>query len=129
MPYMLLMIEPTEQRLTRTESEGRAVYDRMVRFGESLKERGLLIASESLSSHASAARVQKRGGQPKIVDGPFSEAKEMVGGFFLVDCCRVVHGRSARTRAVLRGRVERAVGRRVFPRHAACRFRVGWFVV
>ena len=86
MPYMLLMIEPTEQRLTRTESEGRAVYDRMVRFGESLKERGLLIASESLSSHASAARVQKRGGQPKIVDGPFSEAKEMVGGFFLVDC-------------------------------------------
>ena len=86
MPYMLLMIEPTAQRLTRTESEGRAVYDRMVRFGESLKERGLLIASESLSSHASAARVQKRGGQPKIVDGPFSEAKEMVGGFFLVDC-------------------------------------------
>ena len=86
MPYMLLMIEPTEQRLTRTESEGRAVYDRMVRFGESLKDRGLLIASESLSSHASAARVQKRGGQPKIVDGPFSEAKEMVGGFFLLNC-------------------------------------------
>ncbi|TMH28754.1 MAG: polyketide cyclase [Betaproteobacteria bacterium] len=40
--------------------------------------------------------------------------------------CRVVHGRSARTRAVLRGRVERAVGRRDFPRHAACRFRNTW---
>jgi len=86
MPYMLLMIEPTEQRLTRTEAEGRAVYDRMQRFGDDLKERGLLIASESLSSHASAARVQKRAGQPKVIDGPFSEAKEMIGGFFLVDC-------------------------------------------
>jgi hypothetical protein len=86
MAYMLLMIEPTEQRRERTESEGRAVYDRMLRFGDELKSRGLLIASESLQSHAGAARVQVRGGRPQVIDGPFSEAKEMVGGFFLVDC-------------------------------------------
>lgn len=86
MPYMLLMIEPTGQRQTRTEAEGRAVYERMLRFGDELKSRGLLLGTESLRSHADAARVSVRGGRPQVVDGPFAEAKEMVGGYFLVDC-------------------------------------------
>ena len=86
MAYMLLMIEPPQQRRTRTESEGRAVYERMVQFGQGLKDRGLLIASESLQSQTDAARVQVRKGKAQVMDGPFSEAKEMVGGFFLVDC-------------------------------------------
>jgi hypothetical protein len=83
---MLMMIEPVEQRLTRTEPEARALYDRMLSFGDDLKRRGLLIASESLQGQAGAARVQVRAGKTKVVDGPFSEAKEMVGGFFLVNC-------------------------------------------
>ena len=86
MPYMLLMIEPPEQRRTRSDAEGRAVYERMVKFGADLKERGLLLASESLKSQTDAVRLQVRGGRTQVVDGPFSEAKEMVGGFFLVDC-------------------------------------------
>jgi len=86
MAYMLLMIEPPEQRRTRTEAEGRAVYERMVRFGEDLKARGLLLASESLQSQSRGTRVQVRGGKAAVLDGPFAEAKEMVGGFFLVDC-------------------------------------------
>lgn len=86
MPYMLLIIEPPEQRLDRTPAEGREAYERMVRFGDELRARGLLIASESLQSQAGAARVQVRAGQPRVVDGPFAEAKEMVGGFFLLSC-------------------------------------------
>lgn len=86
MPYMLLIVEPTDQRVSRTEAEGREVYDKMLRFGQDLKHRGLLIASESLQSQARATRVQVRGGRSLIVDGPFVEAKEMVGGFFLLDC-------------------------------------------
>jgi hypothetical protein len=86
MPYMLLIIEPLGQRRTRTEAEGREVYDRMLRFGEDLQSRGLLLASESLKSHADAARVEVRNGRPHVLDGPFAEAKEMIGGFFLIDC-------------------------------------------
>lgn len=86
MSYMLLIIEPPGQRLSRTEAEGRAVYERMVRFGQDLQARGLLQATESLASHAAAARVQRRDGQAQVLDGPFAEAKEMVGGFFLIDC-------------------------------------------
>ncbi len=86
MPYMLLIVEPLAQRPSRTETEGRALYDRMLSFGANLKERGLLLASESLKSLDDAARVQVRDGRARVVDGPFAEAKEMVGGFFLVDC-------------------------------------------
>lgn len=85
MPHMLLIHEPVGQRATRSEAEGRATYERMLRWGDTLKERGLLLAAESLASLDSAARVTVPAGKPRIVDGPFAEAKEMVGGFFLVD--------------------------------------------
>jgi hypothetical protein len=58
----------------------------MVQFGESLKARGLLRGVESLQSDADGVRVQVRGGRRTLIDGPFSESKEMVGGFFLLDC-------------------------------------------
>jgi hypothetical protein len=86
MSYMLLIVEPTEQRRSRSEAEGRAVYERMRQFGAGLKERGLLVATESLKSQTDAVRLQVRGGRTQVVDGPFSEAKEMVGGFFLLSC-------------------------------------------
>jgi hypothetical protein len=86
MSYMLLIIEPPEQRRTRSEAEGREVYARMQRFGEGLRAQGKLLAVESLASQAGAVRVRQRDGKAQLLDGPFAEAKEMVGGFFLLDC-------------------------------------------
>ena len=86
MAYMLLIHEPQGQRAERGLDEGRAVYERMRRFGDALREEGKLIASESLGSLATATRVQVREGRAQRLDGPFAEAKEMVGGFFLLDC-------------------------------------------
>ena len=85
MPHMLLIHEPIGQRAARSEAEGRATYERMLRWGDDLKERGLLLAAESLASLETAARVTLAAGKPRIVDGPFAEAKEMVGGFFLLN--------------------------------------------
>lgn len=86
MKYMLLIVEPAGERQTRTEEEGRRLYERMLRFSDELKARGLLAASESLRSDTEGVRVQVRNGKTILVDGPFSESKEMVGGFFLLDC-------------------------------------------
>lgn len=86
MAYMLLIVEDPAQRGTRTRAEGEAVYQRMVQFAEELKGQDKLLAVESLASQASGARVQVRSGKSQVVDGPFAEAKEMVGGFFLLDC-------------------------------------------
>ncbi|RNF29526.1 dehydrogenase [Massilia aurea] len=85
MPHLLLIHEPIGQRAARSDAEGRATYERMLRWGDELKERGLLLAAESLASTESAVRVTVPAGKARIVDGPFAEAKEMVGGFFMVD--------------------------------------------
>lgn len=86
MAYLLLIVEPRGQRDTRTQEEARQLYDEMVRYGEGLAARGLLRASESLRPDQHGVRIQHRDGKAVLRDGPFSEAKEMVGGFFLIDC-------------------------------------------
>lgn len=86
MAYMLLIVEPTGQRQSRTESQGRELYDSMVRFSAELTSRGLLTMSQSLKADTNGARVHVRGREPTVVDGPFAEAKEMIGGFFLLTC-------------------------------------------
>lgn len=88
MAYLLLILEDPGQRATRSAEEGRAAYQRMLDFGDGLRERGLLRAAESLAGQDSAARLQRRDGRTRVVDGPFAEAKEMVGGFFLLDTDR-----------------------------------------
>ena len=85
-PYMLLIVEPQGQRNARTEDEGRALYERMLPFSEELKARGVLRASQSLKTDSEGVRVRVRDGKRTLVDGPFSEAKEMVGGYFILDC-------------------------------------------
>jgi len=84
MAYMLLIVEPQGQRRARPQPEGHGAYQRMLDYTESLKRRGVLLASNSLRE--SAARLSIRGGRQSVVDGPFTESKELVGGFFLLDC-------------------------------------------
>ena len=86
MTYMLLVVEKVGDRAARSESEGRTLYDRMLRFSEDLKQRGLLTMSQSLTTDATGARVTTRGEKSIVRDGPFAEAKEMIGGFFLLTC-------------------------------------------
>ncbi len=60
--------------------------ERMIRFQEDLNARGLCKASDSLRSDAEGVRIQVRGGKRTFSDGPFTESKEIVGGFFLLEC-------------------------------------------
>jgi hypothetical protein len=86
MAYMLFVAEPRGQRAERTEEEGKALYARMERYADELKSRGVLRAYSSLRNDADGQRLQIRDGKRSLRDGPFAEAREMIGGFFLVDC-------------------------------------------
>ena len=86
MAYLLLIHEPGEKRRERPVEEGRAAYQSMLRFADDMKARGLLKASEALTSDAEGVRVSTKNGKRIVVDGPFTESKEIVGGFFLLDC-------------------------------------------
>ena len=85
MPYMLLIVEPPDQRAERGEDAGRAVYQRMLDFTAALQQRGVLKASSSLAHAREGLRLRVRDGRRHVTDGPFAETKEMVGGFFLLD--------------------------------------------
>ena len=55
-------------------------------FIQALKESGELITTQALADPSQAAVVSVRNGQPAVTDGPFLEAKEYLGGFYLIDC-------------------------------------------
>jgi hypothetical protein len=85
MPYVLLVMEAPGRREGRPAEQAQSEWKRMAAFAESLMARGLCLGSQSLRSLGDGARVETRGGKRSVVDGPFAEAKELVGGFFLLD--------------------------------------------
>jgi len=86
MSYMLLIIQRPEEFEGIGVDEGRKRYDRMMAFGEELTEQGVLVSGESLGTGKTGMRIRNRGGKQITIDGPFAEAKEFVGGFFLLSC-------------------------------------------
>jgi len=69
-----------------TDEEKAAIGAGHARFIEELKESGELIVTQALVDPSQAAVVSVRDGQPVVTDGPFLEAKEFLGGFYLIDC-------------------------------------------
>jgi hypothetical protein len=84
MAYMLLILEPTGQRAARTAEQGRDAYQKMLDYSAGLRKRGVLIASDALKSEA--VRFGQYNGHAQRLDGPFTESKELIGGFLLLDC-------------------------------------------
>lgn len=87
MPYLLLIVEPRGQRAATPPDEAHRRYDAMMAYGTGLAEQGVLLRAESLRPDEHAVRIQRPhgGAAPALLDGPFAEAKELVGGFFLLD--------------------------------------------
>jgi hypothetical protein len=85
MSYMLLIMEPPERRKNRAPEQRQAEREAMLQFQQSLKDRGIHLGSESLRSLSDGVRLESRNGKSKTVDGPFAEAKEIIGGFFHLD--------------------------------------------
>lgn len=84
MSYLLLIVETPGDRARRPSAEGEQRMRQMVAWGEQLAARGVLAGSNSLTSEREAVRVQVREGRRSLLDGPFAEAKEMIGGYFLL---------------------------------------------
>ena len=82
MSYMLLILEKPGDRAAREEAEGRDLYAQMLRFSADLKARGLLTMSQTLTSDARGTRITRQGEAFTVRDDPFTEARQIVGGFF-----------------------------------------------
>jgi hypothetical protein len=69
-----------------TDEEKAAIGDGHGRLLDALKKSGELLTTQALADPSQAAVVSVRNGQPVVTDGPFLEAKEYLGGFYLIDC-------------------------------------------
>jgi hypothetical protein len=61
------------------------VFTAHMKFNEDLHRAGVLVATEGLTPGTPGATVVTSGGRRKVVDGPFAESKELVGGFYIID--------------------------------------------
>ena len=84
MRFMMLMIpKGYEQAKPGAAPDAKAVAA-MMKYNESLQKAGILLALDGLHPPSMGARVTFSGGRPKVIDGPFTEAKEVVGGYWMI---------------------------------------------
>jgi hypothetical protein len=57
----------------------------MMKYNEALKDAGVLIALDGLHPPSAGARVSFAAGKPVVTDGPFTESKEVLGGYWMID--------------------------------------------
>lgn len=85
MRFMMLMIpKGYEDAVPGTMPEAKAV-EAMMKYNESLQKAGVLLALDGLHPPSMGARVSFAGGKPRVTDGPFAEAKEVLGGYWMID--------------------------------------------
>src|ERR1700712_5728243 len=84
MRYMMFMkVDPAVyDRPAASEAD---VYAAMGRYNEELTKAGVLLPLDGLQPPTAGARVGVGGGGAAVVDGPFAEAKEVVGGYWILD--------------------------------------------
>jgi hypothetical protein len=84
MRFMMLMIpKGYETAAPGTLPDAKAV-EAMMKYNEELQKAGILVALDGLHPPSMGARVTFAGGKPKVTDGPFSEAKEVLGGYWMI---------------------------------------------
>ena len=84
MRFMMLMIpKGYEQAAPGAMPDAKAVAA-MMKYNETLQKAGVLLALDGLHPPSMGARVSFPGGRPVVKDGPFAEAKEVVGGYWMI---------------------------------------------
>jgi len=80
---MLMMPKGYEKAAPGTMPDAEKVAA-MMKYNETLQKAGVLLALDGLHPPSTGARVSFSGGKPKVTDGPFAEAKEVVGGYWMI---------------------------------------------
>ena len=82
--YMLLAYQPQVDAAEQAERE--AELPLFLELHRSLREAGLLVGVQRLRSVESATSVRVRGGETEITDGPFAVTKEVLAGYYVLEC-------------------------------------------
>jgi len=85
MKYLLLNYMNETAMLNLPKEEAGRVHGAYMAYVEAMKKAGVLIGNNGLRPTSEATTVRAPGGKQTVVNGPFAETKEQLGGYFLVE--------------------------------------------
>jgi len=84
MRFMMLVIPRGYETAAPDRMPDAAHVAEMMKYNESLAKAGVLLSLDGLQPPSAGVRVSFTGGKPKVTDGPFAEAKECIGGYWMI---------------------------------------------
>src|SRR5258708_6558008 len=84
MRFMMLVIPKGYEKAKPEAMPDPEMVKRMMVYNESLQEAGVLLDLNGLHPTSAGSRVAFNGGKTKVTDGPFPEAKEVLGGYWMI---------------------------------------------
>jgi hypothetical protein len=85
MRFMMLMIPKGYETAAPGTMPDAGAVAAMMKYNEELQKAGVLLALDGLHPPSMGARVSFSRGKPRVTDGPFTEAKEVLGGYWMID--------------------------------------------
>ena len=85
MRFMMLMIPKGYEKAAPDAVPSAEAVDAMMKYNESLRKAGVLLALDGLHPQSTGARVEFTGGKHIVTDGPFIETREALGGYWMID--------------------------------------------
>lgn len=85
MRFMMLMIPGGYESAEPGTMPSAEAVAAMMKYNRELKEAGILLGLDGLHPPSMGARISFAGGRPVVTDGPFAEAKEVLGGYWMID--------------------------------------------
>jgi hypothetical protein len=79
----VMVLVPADESSERGEMPDEKMLTEMGNFNEELVKAGVMLAGEGLHPTSKAARVRFEGDRRTVIDGPFTESKELIGGYWL----------------------------------------------
>jgi hypothetical protein len=106
--YLLSVHTSSEPRPPMTDEEMRQSWSKISALESEMRSAGALVFSGRLTEPAAASVVRAKGGRVRMTDGPFVEAKEQIGGFYIIDAPDLDAARSwaARTSEIIGSPIE-----------------------
>jgi hypothetical protein len=84
MRFMMIMIPKGYEKAAPGAMPDAKAVAAMMKYNESLQKAGVLVTLDGLHPPSMGARVSFSGGKPIVTDGPFTEAKEVIGGYWMI---------------------------------------------
>ena len=85
MQFMIVINTDEKAQAKATVEQQKETFAAYMKYSEDLVKAGVMRGGEALEGSASGARISFKEGHRVVTDGPFAEAKEVVGGFYLID--------------------------------------------